>query len=165
MKISEKDMKDWRTGLHAANPEQAKDLVDMLDKARRQLERLFGALDDADPVCECGPSGVMVLLETTRDTLSQVTPRGFVVLGENVSLLWPVLAFASMLLVGLATVQEEREAGRAMKQCRSDLVDAANLAEHALDAQAQCAGVLMSCVEVVAQSQACTCWIDSGSAE
>lgn len=35
MKITPELLAEWRTGLHAANPEQAKALVEMLDDAHR----------------------------------------------------------------------------------------------------------------------------------
>jgi len=35
VKITPEDATQWRTGLHAANPEQAKALVEMIDDAHR----------------------------------------------------------------------------------------------------------------------------------
>lgn len=55
MKITDEDRQRWRSGLHAANPEQARIMVREIDVLRDALWRLcgralIGACSDTDPV-------------------------------------------------------------------------------------------------------------------
>lgn len=45
LKITDKDLAEWRTGLHAANPEQCKLLVAMLDREKKISEAFKDALN------------------------------------------------------------------------------------------------------------------------
>ena len=78
---------------------------------------------------------------------------------------WLIVGSLAVLGIGLATAQEEREAARDLTECRARAEQAADLAEHALDTQATCAAVLMTCVEVLSVSQACACWLQDGAKE
>lgn len=44
MKVTEKDLDEWRTGLHAGNPWQCKELVSLLDREREMVKAFKEAL-------------------------------------------------------------------------------------------------------------------------
>ena len=55
MIITKQDLQEWRTGLHAANPQQAQELVSQRDA---MLEALEAASDFLDHCTEFGAVGV-----------------------------------------------------------------------------------------------------------
>lgn len=44
MKITDKQMAEWRTGLHAGNPQECKELVALLDREREMTKAFKEAL-------------------------------------------------------------------------------------------------------------------------
>lgn len=85
-------------------------------------------------------------------------PRAFVVIGMEFSA-WPaILAATFVLLCGIATAHQEREAERARAELIARNAELEALATDCLGDEAMCEGVVQQCTQLLAGSAACACW-------